>query len=76
VEDMIEVEEQSPIHAKGVSVPIRTYKAIGKKTSSVTDVIHEEREGLRVDVDLTKANKDEAISLLKAAIERIRSDKG
>ena len=74
VEDAIEVEEQSPLHVKGVSGPIRTYKAIGKKTPSTTDVIHEEREGLRVDVDLTKANKDEAISLLKAAIERIRSN--
>jgi len=28
---------------------------------------------LRVDVDLLKADKDEAISLLKATIERIRS---
>ncbi|TLG77914.1 adenylate/guanylate cyclase domain-containing protein [Methylocystis sp. B8] len=76
VEDVIEVQEQTPIHVKGVSGSIRTYRAIGKKTPSVTDVIREEREGLRVDVDLTKANKDEAISLLKAAIERIRSDEG
>jgi class 3 adenylate cyclase len=73
VSDAIEVEEQSPLHVKGVSGPIRTYKAIGKKTPSMTEAIHEEREGLRVDVDLLKANKDEAISLLKATIERIRS---
>jgi hypothetical protein len=73
VSDVIDVEEQSPLHVKGVSGPIRTYKATGKKAPSMTEVIHEEREGLRVDVDLLKADKDEAISLLKATIERIRS---
>jgi adenylate cyclase len=73
VSDVIDVEEQSPLHVKGVSGPIRTYKATGKKAPSMTEAIHEEREGLRVDVDLLKANKDEAISLLKATIERIRS---
>jgi adenylate cyclase len=74
VSDVIEVEEQLPINVKGVTGPIRTYKAVRKKASSAIGVIHEEREGLRVDVDLMKADRDEAISLLKATIERIHSN--
>lgn len=76
VNDAIDVEEQSPLHVKGVSGPVRTYRAIGRKAPSMTEVIHEEREGLRVDVDLLKADKEEAISLLKETIERIRSNAG
>lgn len=76
VEDAIEAEEQAPLHVKGISAPIRTYKVNGKKRPSTTAVIHEEREGLRVDVDLVRANKDEAIDLLKETIERIRSTAG
>ncbi|MGD9543608.1 MAG: adenylate/guanylate cyclase domain-containing protein [Methylocystis sp.] len=76
VSEMIEVEEQSPLHVKGVSGPIRTYKALGKKAPAATETIHEEREGLRVDVDLLKADRDEAISLLQETIERLRSNGG
>jgi class 3 adenylate cyclase len=74
VSDVIDVEEQSPINVKGVTGPVRTYQALRKKALSPAEIIDEQREGLRVEVDLAKADRDEAISLLKATIERIRSN--
>ncbi|MGJ0504768.1 MAG: adenylate/guanylate cyclase domain-containing protein [Methylocystis sp.] len=76
VSDVIDVEEQSPINVKGVTGPVRTYQAMRKMALSPAEIIDEQREGLRVEVDLAKADRDEAISLLKATIERIRSKEG
>lgn len=76
VEDAVEAEEQAPLHVKGITAPIRTYRVLGKKQPPTTAVIHEAREGLVVEVDLAKANKDEAIGLLETTIERIRSTEG
>jgi len=71
VEEAIETEERDPLYVKGISAPIQTYKVVGRKGLSKPALIHEEREGLSVTVDLATADRAEAVRILTSAIERI-----
>ncbi|WP_036288949.1 adenylate/guanylate cyclase domain-containing protein [Methylocystis sp. ATCC 49242] len=74
VRDAIEAEEQTILHVKGISAPIRTYKITRMKSADALALIHEEREGLLVAVNLATADKGEAVRILQSAIERMTSD--
>lgn len=76
VKDAVEAEEQAAIMVKGISTPIRVYRVLRPKASGASALIHEERDGLLLDVDLATADRDEAIRILKSTIERMTADEG
>src|SRR6266478_3542642 len=75
IKDAVLAEEQDPIQAKGFAKPVRNYKVldhfdqlIGKRR-----VIREEKDGLRVFLDLQKLDKDSAVQTLESILSRLRS---
>lgn len=71
VSDLIEAEEQAPLHVHNIHAPVRTYKVLALASSDAQAVINEEREGIVVKVDLAAADKKEALRVLGAAIARL-----
>ena len=70
VRDTVLTEEQPPITVKGFSKPINTYKVAGTFDELVESgrVILQERDGIRVFVDLSKKDRIEAKSVLEKVI--------
>ena len=75
VKDVVLAEEKDPIQAKGFAKPVPNYKVldhfnqlIGKRR-----VIREEKDGLRVFLDLQKLDKDSAVQTLESILSRLRS---
>jgi len=76
VKDAVAAQEQEPLTVKGISAPIRTYKILGRSEPAVKEVIHEERKGLLVSVDLAAADRAEAVRVLTSALERMTAEDG
>jgi hypothetical protein len=75
VKDVVLTEERDPIQAKGFSKPVRNYKVLDHYNQLIgqSHVILEEKDGLRVFVDLQKMDKASAVETLESILSRIRS---
>ena len=75
VKDIILAEECDPIQAKGFAKPVRNYKVLDQfdEVVCLTRIIREERDGLRVFLDLEKLNKTAARETLKSILSRLGS---
>jgi adenylate cyclase len=74
VRDVVLTEEQPPMTVKGFFQPIKNYKVVGTYDDLVQQgkVMLQERDGLRVLVDLTKQDKSEAIAVLEEVLLQLR----
>lgn len=74
VRDLVLTEEQPPITVKGFAKPISTYKIVGTIDDLVEagKVVLQERDGLRLLVDLSKQDKSEAIKILEDVLAELR----
>jgi adenylate cyclase len=74
VQDIVLTEEQPPMTVKGFLKPIKTYKILGTYQQLVDEgkVVLQEREGLRVLVDLTKQVSSEAIQVLEEVLAELK----
>ena len=74
VQDIVLTEEYPPMTVKGFVRPISTYKLLGTYKELVDDgrVVLQERDGLRVLVDLTKQVSSEAIKVLEDVLAELR----
>jgi class 3 adenylate cyclase/PAS domain-containing protein len=74
VQDMVLTEEYPPMTVKGFLRPIKTYKLLGTYQELVDEgrVVLQEREGLRVLVDLTKQVSSEAIAVLEEVLAELK----
>src|SRR5262245_39919194 len=74
VKDIILVEERDPIQAKGFPKPVRNYSVLDHHDQLIAPnkVIREEKDGLRVFVDLQKMDKASAVETLEDILSRIR----
>src|SRR5207249_2143440 len=75
VKDLIATEEQSPVKVKGFPKPIRNYRIadVYDEPSEQGRIIREEREGLRVLVDLQKQDKASAIEVLEKILSQLKN---
>src|SRR5215469_7296809 len=75
VKDIVLAEECDPIHAKGFAKPVRNYKVLNQFDELVSRgrVIREERDGLRVFLNLEKLDKAAAREALKSILSRLGS---
>jgi CheY-like chemotaxis protein len=78
VQGLVMTEEQPPITVKGFPKPISGYKLVGTYDDLVKAgrVVLEERDGLRVLVDLTKQNNTEVIQILQNILTQLKRQKG
>lgn len=74
VQDIVLTEEYPPMTVKGFLRPIKTYKLLGTYKELVDEgkVVLQEREGLRVLVDLTKQVSSEAIAVLEEVLAELK----
>jgi class 3 adenylate cyclase len=75
VQDIVLTEEQPPITVKGFLRPINTFKVVGTYDELIEtgQIMLQERDGLRVLVDLSKQDKSEAIAILEEVLSQLRS---
>ncbi len=75
VKDAVVAEEQVPIQAKGFAEPVRSYKVLDQFDQLIDQrrVIREEKDGLRVFLDLQKLDKASAVQTLESILSRLRS---
>ncbi len=75
VNDIVLCEEQPPITVKGFVRPVSTYKVVGTYDELIDTgrVVLQEREGLRVLVDLAKQSKPEAIAILEEILTQLKN---
>jgi class 3 adenylate cyclase len=71
--DVILAEEQPPLTVKGFDKPIHCYKVEGilDDLAGEGKVIHKERDGVRVLVDLTKQDKSVAIRTIREVLSQL-----
>ena len=74
VQGIILTEEYPPMTVKGFVRPINVYKVLGTYRELVDDgrVVLQERDGLRVLVDLTKQVSSEAIKVLEEVLAELK----
>lgn len=74
VQDVVLTEEQPPITVKGFVRPVSTYKVVGTYDELIETgrVVLQERDGLRVLVDLSKQDKTTAIAILEEVLSQLR----
>jgi adenylate cyclase len=74
VQDMVLTEEQPPMEVRGFERPINNFRVVGTYENLINDgrVISQERDGLRVIVDLAKQDKSEAISTLEEILAELK----
>jgi class 3 adenylate cyclase len=77
VQDIVLTEEHPPMTVKGFVKPITSYKLLGTYKELVDEgkVVLQEREGLRVLVDLTKHVSAEAIAVLEEVLVQLKQRK-
>ena len=77
VQGLVMTEEQPPITVKGFPKPISGYKLVGTYNDLVKDgkVVLEERDGLRVLVDLTKQDRSDVIEILQDILAQLKRPK-
>jgi adenylate cyclase len=75
IKDTIFTEEQEPVSVKGFAHPVRVYKVVGIYDELEKDsrIIREERQGVRLLVDLTKGDLASAIAAVENVLARLRS---
>ena len=75
VQDIVLTEEQPPMTVKGFAKPINNYKIVGTYDDLVEEgrIVLQERDGLRVLVDLTKQDTSEAIVVLEDVLSQLKS---
>ncbi len=68
-------EEQPPITVKGFDKPVSTFKVVGTYDALIESgrVVLQERDGLRVLVDLSKQDRTEAIAILEEVLLQLKS---
>jgi PAS domain S-box-containing protein len=73
VKNIVQAQEQEPLHAKGFAKPIRNYKILDEfdGLQEQDKVVREERDGLKVFLDLQKLDKAEAAQILKVILSRL-----
>lgn len=71
VSDLIEAEEQAPLHVHNIHAPVRTYKVLALAGAREQSAISEESDGIVVKLDLAAADRDEARRILSAAMARL-----
>ena len=66
--------DEIPMTVKGFFRPINTYKVVGTYDELVDEsrVVLQERDGIRLLVDLTKQDKSEAIAVLEEVISQLK----
>lgn len=76
VQDVVLTEEQPPVSVKGFVKPVKTFKVVGTYDELIETgrVVMQERDGLRVLVDLSKQDKSQAISILEEVLMQLRKD--
>jgi class 3 adenylate cyclase len=74
VRDTVFTEEQPPVTVKGFSKPINTFKVVGTFDELVKSgrFVLQEREGVRVLVDLSRQDRREAIAILEEVLSQLR----
>jgi class 3 adenylate cyclase/PAS domain-containing protein len=75
VQDIVLTEEQPPMTVKGFARPINNFKVIGTYDEMIDEgrVVLQERDGLRILVDLSKQDKSEAISVLEEVLAQLKN---
>ncbi len=75
VKDIVPAEEQEPVQVKGFAKPIRNYRVLGLYDDVVDEerVIRDERDGLRILLDLQKHDKSAAIEVIETVLSRLRA---
>jgi adenylate cyclase len=75
VQDVVLTEEQPPITVKGFVKPVSTFKIVGTYDALIESgrIVLQERDGLRVLVDLSKQDKTEAIAILEEVLLQLKS---
>jgi len=75
VQDVVLTEEQPPITVKGFAKPVSTFKIVGTYDALIESgrIVLQERDGLRVLVDLSKQDKTEAIAILEEVLLQLKS---
>jgi adenylate cyclase len=74
VQDVVLTEEHPPMTVKGFLRPINNYKLLGTYNELIDEgrVVLQERDGLRVLVDLTKQVSSEAIAVLEGVLAQLK----
>jgi len=74
VQEIVLTEEQPPITVKGFLRPVSTYKVVGTYNELIQTgrVVLQERDGLRVLVDLSKQDRSQAIAILEEVLDQLR----
>ena len=74
VQDIVLTEEQPSMTVKGFVRPINNYKVVGTYDELVDEgkVVLQERDGIRLLVDLTKQDKSEAIAVLEEVLSQLK----
>ena len=74
VQDIVLTDEQPPITVKGFLRPVSTYKVVGTYDELIQTgrVVLQERDGLRVLVDLSKQDRSQAIAILEEVLAQLR----
>jgi hypothetical protein len=75
VQDIVLTEEQPQMTVKGFVRPINNYKVVGTFDKLVDEgrVVLQERDGLKVLIDLTKQDKSEAIAVLEEVLSQLKN---
>ncbi|MGA7739181.1 MAG: PAS domain-containing protein [Pseudolabrys sp.] len=75
VKGHVVAEERKPVQAKGIAKPVRNYKVINCVDDLVEQgkAIREERDGLKVLVDLQKLDRHEAAKALESVLSRLKA---
>jgi class 3 adenylate cyclase len=75
VQDIVLTEEQPSMTVKGFVRPINNYKVVGTYDELVDEgkVVLQERDGIRLLVDLTKQDKSEAIAVLEEVLSQLKN---
>jgi class 3 adenylate cyclase len=74
VQDIVLTEEQPPMTVKGFVRPINNYKVVGTYDELIDEgrIVLQERDGIRLLVDLTKQDKSEAIAVLEEVLSQLK----
>src|SRR5262245_15763911 len=75
VKDIAPAEEQKPVHVRGFADPVRNYKILGLYDDLVEQgrVIREERDGVRILLNLERQDKVGAVQALESVLSRLRA---
>jgi adenylate cyclase len=68
-------EEQEPVCLRGFATPVRVYRVVGiyDKLEKDSRIIREERQGVRLLVDLTKGDLASAITAVENVPAHLRA---